>query len=46
MKELRDDVTVRMVVEEGESEDEALTVHEEGPEEREVRNGVRFGHAL
>ena len=34
---------LRMVLEEGESEDTALTVDEEGPKEEEVRNGVRFG---
>ena len=37
---------LRMILEEGESEDTALTVDEEGPREEEVRNGVRFGHAL
>jgi len=35
VKELVDVFTVRMVMEEGESEDVALTVHEEGPEEGE-----------
>jgi len=46
VKELVDVVTVRMVMEEGESEDAAMTVHEESPEEGEVRNRVRYGHAL
>lgn len=36
---------VMMVVEEGESEDAALRVHEEGPKEEEVRNGVQYDHA-
>ena len=39
-------VVLWMVLEEGESEDAALTVDEEGPKEEEVRNGVRYGHAL
>jgi len=46
VKGLVDVVTVRMVMEEGESEDAALTVDEEGPEEGEVRNGARYDHAL
>ena len=37
---------VRMVLEEGESEDAVLRVNEEGPKEEEVSNGVRYGHAL
>lgn len=44
VKGLKDVVT--MVLEERESEDAALTVHEEGPKEEEVRNGVRYGPAL
>ena len=37
---------VRMVMEEGEREDAALRVHEADPKEEEVRNGVRYDHAL
>ena len=40
VKELID--VARMVMDEGESEDAALRVHEEGPKEEEVRNGVRY----
>ena len=42
VKELKD--VVRLVLEEGESEDAALTVNEESPKEEEVRIGVRYGH--
>jgi len=47
VKELVDVVTVRMVMEEGESEDAALTVHEEGPEEGEdLLTNLELGPAI
>jgi len=47
VKELVDVVTVRMVMEEGESEDAAMTVHEEGPEEGEdLPTNLELGPAI
>ena len=45
VKELVEVVIVRMVMEERE-EDAALPVDEAGPEDGEVRKGVRYGHEL
>ena len=42
VKGLKD--VVRLVLEEGESEDAALTANEESPKGEEVRKGVRYGH--